>query len=62
MDDFEDIEALENKKTAHKLPMGWLLFYVGFLLFGIYYIAAYTPAFSGWTQVKAYEESVGAKE
>lgn len=57
-EELDDIEALENKKTAHKLPWGWLVLFFGLILWGIYYIAAYTPAFSGWTQEKAYEESL----
>ncbi len=57
-EEYDDIEALENPVTAHKLPVGWLIVYVGLILFGLYYIAAYTPAFSGWSQVIAYEESV----
>jgi hypothetical protein len=28
------------------------------ILWGIYYFIAYTPAISGWSQQKAYEESV----
>jgi len=57
-EEFDSIEAMENPKTAKKVPIGWLVFYIGAILWGIYYIASYTPAFSGWTQVKAYEQSL----
>ena len=56
--DVDDIESLEAKETAKALPLGWLILFVGLILWGIYYYFAYTPAFSGWSQSKAYEESV----
>jgi len=58
---FEKIEDMENPQTAKRVPIGWLIFYVGAILWGIYYVASYTPAFSGWTQVKAYEQSIDQK-
>jgi len=57
-EDFDTIEEFEAKETAHKLPLGWLLLFWGLILFGIYYFIAYTPAISGWSQERAYEESV----
>ncbi|KKL08447.1 hypothetical protein LCGC14_2575780 [marine sediment metagenome] len=58
MEEFEDIEDFEAKETAHKLPIGWVIVYVGLILWGIYYFAAYSPSISGWTQEKAYQESL----
>jgi len=55
-DNMEDFEA---KDTANKLPVGWLILFWGLIIWGIFYFAAYTPAISGWTQEKAYEESIG---
>lgn len=56
--DIDNIESFEAKETVNKLPVGWLLLFWGLILWGIYYFAAYSPAISGWTQEKAYEESV----
>ncbi len=58
MEEFDNIEDFEAKETAHKLPIGWVIVYVGLILWGIYYFAAYSPSISGWTQEKAYQESV----
>lgn len=55
MDNIEDFEATE---TAKKMPLGWLILFWGLIIWGIYYFVAYTPAISGWSQEKAYEESV----
>ncbi len=57
-EDEDRIEDFEAKDTSHKLPMGWLILFWGLIIWGIYYIYAYTPAFSGWSQEKAYEESI----
>ncbi|HUX42079.1 MAG TPA: hypothetical protein VMV83_13015 [Rectinemataceae bacterium] len=58
MEDNDDIHAMESKATARKLPIGWLILFFGLIAFGVYYTLAYTPAFSGWTQAKAYTESI----
>ena len=54
----DNIEEFESKKTGHTLPLGWLLLYGGLILFGIYYTVAYMPSLSGWSQEKAYTESL----
>ncbi|GAB4485101.1 MAG: hypothetical protein OHK006_10630 [Thermodesulfovibrionales bacterium] len=56
--DSANIEDFEAKETSRRLPYGWLLLFFGLIAWGIYYFAAYTPAISGWSQEKAYEESV----
>lgn len=56
--DSANIEDFEAKETSRRLPYGWLLLFFGLIAWGIYYLAAYTPAISGWSQEKAYEESV----
>mgnify|MGYP001082645365 CR=1 FL=1 len=58
VEEMDSTEEFEAKDTAKKLPMGWLILFLGLILWGIFYIAAYTPAISGWTQEKAYEESL----
>ncbi|MEW6714213.1 MAG: cbb3-type cytochrome c oxidase N-terminal domain-containing protein [Nitrospirota bacterium] len=57
-EDLDNIEAFEAKETSRKLPVGWLILFWGLIIWGIYYFVAYTPAISGWSQEKAYEESV----
>jgi len=58
VEEMDDIEALEAKDTAKKLPVGWLILFWGLIAWGIFYFVAYSPAISGWSQAAAYEESV----
>jgi len=57
-EELDDIEALEARETSRKLPVGWLILFFGLAAWGVYYFLMYTPAVSGWTQEKAYQESV----
>ncbi len=57
-EEFDNLEDFEAKETAHKLPIGWVILYVGLILWGIYYFVTYSPSISGWTQEKAYQESL----
>lgn len=57
-DDFDNIKDFEAKGTEKKIPLGWQLLFWGLILWGIYYTAAYTPAISGWSQERAYTESL----
>jgi hypothetical protein len=57
-DDLDDIKAFEAKETSRKLPVGWLILFWGLIIWGIYYFVAYTPSISGWSQEKAYEDSI----
>jgi hypothetical protein len=57
-EDVDSIDNLENKVTGHKLPIGWLLLYIGLIIFGIYYAITFTPEISGWSQAKEYMESI----
>lgn len=56
-EDMDNLNEFEAKETSHKLPIGWLILFIGLILWGIYYLISYTPAISGWSQEKAYEES-----
>jgi hypothetical protein len=49
-DNMDNIEEFQREDTAHALPLGWLILFIGLIVFGIYYTYAYTPAFSGWSQ------------
>jgi hypothetical protein len=57
-DDFDDVSKFEAKETSHTLPLGWQLLFWGLILFGIYYALAYTPVFTGWSQERAYTETL----
>lgn len=57
-EDLDNIDAFEAKETSHKLPVGWLVLFWGLIIWGVYYFATYSPFISGWTQAKAYEESI----
>jgi len=59
-DDVDDIQAMEAKETAHRLPVGWLVLFFGLILWGIYYAWTYTPSLGGWSQAKAYAQSLEA--
>lgn len=58
VEEMDNIEDFEAKETAKKLPIGWLILFWGLIIWGIFYFVAYTPAISGWSQAKAYEESI----
>ncbi len=57
-EELDDIENFESKNTAKKLPIGWQLLFWGLILWGMYYFVAHTPAISGWSQERAYTESL----
>lgn len=57
-DDMDDFTKFEAQETAHTLPFGWLVLYIGLILFGIFYAIAYTPSLGGWSQEKAYSDSI----
>ncbi|TAN45804.1 MAG: hypothetical protein EPN22_01265 [Nitrospirae bacterium] len=57
-EDIDNIEEFEAKDTAHKLPIGWLMLYFGLILWGVYYLYAYTPSLGGWSQEGQYLESI----
>jgi choline-glycine betaine transporter len=56
--DTDNIETLESKETGHRIPLGFQLLFWGLIIWGIYYFAAHTPAISGWSQERAYTESL----
>jgi hypothetical protein len=57
-EDLDDIDAFEAKETSRKMPLGWLILFWGLILWGIYYFVTYSPSISGWSQTKAYEDSI----
>ena len=52
-----------GKMEAHnKVPRGFLVLLFGLIAFGVYYIAAYTPEISGWSQYKALSKEMEAEK
>ncbi|HXX56825.1 MAG TPA: cbb3-type cytochrome c oxidase N-terminal domain-containing protein [Thermodesulfovibrionales bacterium] len=58
LDELKEFLVEEGVDAKRKIPIGWLILFWGLILWGIYYFAAYSPSISGWTQQKAYEESL----
>jgi hypothetical protein len=48
--ELDDLSAFEAKETSHKLPVGWVLLFWGLVVWGVWYLWAYTPALGGWSQ------------
>lgn len=57
-DEMDRIEDMEREDTKKKLPIGWLLLFIGLIVWGIFYSLAYTPEISGWSQEKQFLESL----
>jgi hypothetical protein len=57
-EDVGKIQDMEREDTRKKLPIGWLLLFIGLIVWGIYYSITFTPQISGWTQEKEYMESI----
>ncbi len=55
-DEQDDISSLNRKDTENNLPIGWVIFFIALIVWGIFYLYKYTPMFSSWTQNGAYEE------
>lgn len=51
----DSAEALEAKDTARTLPLGWRLLFLGLVAWGLWYLWAYSPWSTGWTQEKEYQ-------
>lgn len=48
--DIDDISKLQAKETEHTVPFGYWLLFWGLILWGVYYLWAYSPALGGWSQ------------
>lgn len=57
-DDTDNIHDFEAKDTARTIPVGWQILFWGLIAFGVFYTASYTPSISGWSQEKAYTDSM----
>ncbi|MCC6345551.1 MAG: hypothetical protein IT388_00025 [Nitrospirales bacterium] len=54
----DSIEGMERADTRTRLPWGWLLLFIGLILWGIWYGIAFTHVISGWSQEGQYRESL----
>lgn len=50
----------KDMERHNKAPRGFLLLFFCLIAWGIYYIAAYTPEFSGWSQYKVLQKETEA--
>jgi len=55
-DGFRDLEQ-ENR-----IPRFFLVFFFALIAWGLYYIVAYTPEFSGWSQYKVLGRQLEAEK
>ena len=44
----EDFDGIGEGNSP--IPTGWKLYYWGTIVWMVYYVYAYTPLFTGWTQ------------
>ena len=52
-----DFTPIEGDKPV---PVGWRILFWGLVAFGAYYLWAYSPGFSGWTQATDLEGGAGS--
>lgn len=53
--EIDDLSSFESKETSGKIPVGWWLLFWGLIVFGAYYLWAYTPTLGGWQQAQDVE-------
>jgi hypothetical protein len=50
--ELDDLSAFEATETSRKIPAGWALLFWGLVVWGAYYLWAYSPALGGWSQAQ----------
>jgi len=55
-------EPIGKMEAHNKVPRGFLVLLFGLIAFGVYYIAAYTPEISGWSQYKVLSKEMEAEK
>lgn len=55
-------EPIGTMESHNKVPRGFLVLLLGLIAWGAYYIAAYTPQISGWSQYKVFEKESAAEK
>ena len=53
-------EPVGRMEAHNKVPRGFLVLLFGLIAFGVFYIVAYTPEISGWSQYKVFEKEMAA--
>ena len=53
-------DAFKEMESHNKVPRFFLVFFFALIAWGVYYIAAYTPQISGWSQYGALERETKA--
>jgi cytochrome c oxidase cbb3-type subunit 3 len=53
-------EPIGKMEAHNKVPRGFLVLLFGLIAFGVYYIGAYTPGISGWSQYKVLSKEMEA--
>jgi len=48
----------EPGEGHNSIPKGWLLFFFSVIIFLLWYIVSFTPAISGWSFYKGFEEEM----
>jgi cytochrome c oxidase cbb3-type subunit III len=48
----------EPEEGHNGIPKGWLLFFFGVIIFLVWYIVSFTPAISGWSFYRGFEEEM----
>jgi cytochrome c oxidase cbb3-type subunit III len=55
-------EPIGKLEAHNKVPRGFLVLLFGLIALGVYYIAAYTPGISGWSQYKVLSKEMEAEK
>lgn len=48
----------EEMESHNKVPMGFALFFIGMIIWGVFYLWAYTPELGGWSQHQELVEEI----
>lgn len=57
MEDYDGIK--ERQDTVNRLPLGWLAFFIGVIVWGVWYMFMYVPV-GTWSQEEEYAAEVSA--
>lgn len=53
-------DSPEIQEGHNSIPKGWLLLFIAAIVFVVWYVVSYTPAISGWSFYKKYEQEMAA--
>jgi len=57
----EDFDGIQHDHEHYKsLPLGWFIFFIGVIVWGIWYMFVHVPIWS-WSQADVYKEKVKAE-